>query len=246
MTRFFEGRTLRRADVRVSISRFLEQRTAGAFPHLRPANAIVPNAVHGRFLHTEAAAERFPRQLLFVGRYTRQKGFHRLARIVKPLFAQFADATLHIAGGDGGEALDRLHAALGAELGGRIVHHGRLGREELARVYAASSLLLLPTRAEAFSLATVEAMACGCVPVVAPGSGPAEIVAHGETGFIAPTVGGAEWTNLLRRILERPDDLAPIRENARGEAARRYHPSACLEHNLDVYHEAVSRWRGRP
>ena len=45
-----------------------------------------------------------------------------------------------------------------------------------------------PELAEHFGMATVEAMAAGCVPVVIDKGGQREIVAHGETGFLWNTI----------------------------------------------------------
>ena len=45
-----------------------------------------------------------------------------------------------------------------------------------------------PELAEHFGIATVEAMAAGCVPVVIDKGGQREIVEHGRTGFLWTTV----------------------------------------------------------
>jgi glycosyltransferase involved in cell wall biosynthesis len=45
-----------------------------------------------------------------------------------------------------------------------------------------------PELAEHFGIATAEAMAAGCVPVVIDKGGQREIVAHGETGFLWDTL----------------------------------------------------------
>ncbi|HVL15249.1 MAG TPA: glycosyltransferase family 4 protein, partial [Gemmata sp.] len=45
-----------------------------------------------------------------------------------------------------------------------------------------------PVEAEHFGIATVEAMAAGCVPVVPNRGGQAEIVIHGESGFLCDSI----------------------------------------------------------
>lgn len=246
MIRWFEGRTLRRADARVSVSRFLARRMHRAFPRLPPPNSIVPNAVGRRFLAEERDERRDPRQLLFAGRYTQQKGFHRLAGIIAPVLRRHGDATLHVAGDEAEAPLARLRGELGEALAPRVRHHGRLTQDALAGVYTKSSLLLLPSRAEAFSLVTLEAMACGCLPVVAAGSGPAEIVKSCGAGRILPARDMGQWATLLASLLEDPSALGEERHTARSRVAAIHHPDVLLGHNLDVYHEVIRRWRGTP
>lgn len=56
----------------------------------------------------------------------------------------------------------------------------------LRALYERCDALVLPTRADCFSLASIEAMACGLPVVSCPVGGIPEIVRHGETGLLAP------------------------------------------------------------
>jgi glycosyltransferase involved in cell wall biosynthesis len=57
-----------------------------------------------------------------------------------------------------------------------------------------------PQLAEHFGIATVEAMAAGCVPVVINKGGQTEIVRHGETGFLWNTL--AELKSYTQRLVD--------------------------------------------
>lgn len=74
-----------------------------------------------------------------------------------------------------------------------------------------------PGRVEHFGIATVEAMAAGCVPVVFDGGGPAEVVEHGRTGFRWRSID--ELTRYTRLLADDPalwDRMAAAaREKAR-------------------------------
>jgi glycosyltransferase involved in cell wall biosynthesis len=61
-----------------------------------------------------------------------------------------------------------------------------------------------PELAEHFGIATVEAMAAGCVPVVINRGGQADIVRHGQTGFLWNTLEELERYTLQ---LARDSDL---------------------------------------
>ena len=57
--------------------------------------------------------------------------------------------------------------------------------EAIARLYAAADLFVYPTRADNQPRVLLEALACGCPPVATDVGGVAELVVHGETGYLA-------------------------------------------------------------
>ena len=70
----------------------------------------------------------------------------------------------------------------------------------ISKVYAAADVVLVPSRLEAFSQVCVEAQSCG-VPVVAFNSGgPAEIVLHKRTGWIAKPYNTDEFSEGINWI----------------------------------------------
>lgn len=68
---------------------------------------------------------------------------------------------------------------------GIVVHRG-VGNDspELIRLYQMSDVFVLPTRADCYSLVSMEAMACGLPVVVSRLGGIPDIVSEGETGYL--------------------------------------------------------------
>lgn len=62
---------------------------------------------------------------------------------------------------------------------------GFQSRERVRSILAESSLFCLPTRKEAMSIATLEALASGCPAVAMNLGGVADVVEHGREGFLA-------------------------------------------------------------
>jgi len=75
-------------------------------------------------------------------------------------------------------------AAVPDEPGVRV-HRGIVGNSpEARRLYAAADVFVLPTRGECFGIASVEAMATGLPVVTTRVGGAADIVEHGQTGYL--------------------------------------------------------------
>lgn len=121
-----------------------------------------------------------------------------------------ASVKLFVAGDDPDRA--RFHQ-MAAGCGGRVIFGGF--RRDIAQVLGAGDLFLFPSHYEAFSLATIEAAACG-LPVVATRiNGTEDFIQPGRTGEF---------------VRHDPDDVAAVvaqlaadrgRVRAMGEAARR-------------------------
>ncbi len=120
--------------------------------------------------------------VLFTGRMVPYKGVDVLLRALAGL-----DVPAVLAGdGPSRAGWEALARELG--LGDRVRFTGEIGHDELAALYHACSVFVLPsvTRAEAFGYVQLEAMACGR-PVVSTRlpSGVPWVNRHGETGLTA-------------------------------------------------------------
>jgi glycosyltransferase involved in cell wall biosynthesis len=114
--------------------------------------------------------------VLFVGQLEERKDPLGAIDAVEAARREGAELVLLIAGG--GPLEQKVAARAGA--GVRPLGH----REDLADLYAAADLFLLPSHREGMSFALLEAMAYGLAPVVADGTGNAETV--GEAGVVFP------------------------------------------------------------
>ena len=154
--------------------------------------------------------------ILCVGNWVERKGIHNLLEAVARLPADAA--TLHLAGDDRAEPryARLLRARLAqADLVGRVVIHGPRTVEEIAALYGAADVFVLPSRKEPYGTVYGEAMAAG-LPVVGWRAGNLPYLAeHEREGLLVPP-GDVEGLALALRRLA--DDKALRRRL--GEAAQ--------------------------
>lgn len=97
-------------------------------------------------------------------------------------------ARLFVAGDISKDFRESLHAlAVQRGVHDRLLMVGRVAQEELVQLYRTADVFAFASPHEAFGLAPIEAMACGC-PVVAweDGAGPSEYVQSGVNGRLCP------------------------------------------------------------
>lgn len=171
-------------------------------------------------------AER-PLRLLFVGGDFARKGGDTLLSLVGgPLAGRVTlDVVTH----------DAVEPAEGVQ-----VHRATPNSPELHRLYSCADLFVLPTRAECFGIAAVEAMASGIPVLMSDVGGARDIVAHNETGWLtrpeAPDVLAA-----LEHALSVRDQLPVMGEAARARAETRFDGRANHERLVDLILDLTAR-----
>ncbi len=162
-------------------------------------------------------------RLLFVGADFERKGGHDLLHAFASLPAGSADLTVV------------TKSAVPSVEGVRVVGDVGPNDPRLVQLFAESDIFVLPSRAEAFGIAAVEASASGLAVVASAVGGLTDIVEDGRTGFTIPP----RSPDLLGRAPEDPRrttrDLGcagPSCPAARRVALRRGHQrAAALRHS---------------
>jgi D-inositol-3-phosphate glycosyltransferase len=191
---------------------------------------VVPHGVdRGRFHPGDRLAARAElgvtrrRVLAFVGRLQPLKAPDVAVRTLATLTRDCPDldVELLVVGGPSGNGMDepRRLARLARELGvaDRVRFEPARPNDQLATVYQASDLLLVPSRSESFGLVALEAQACGTPVVAARVGGLDHAVGDGTTGRLLNSHDPREWAAAIAPLLRHPGKLA-----AMGQAAARF------------------------
>lgn len=191
-----ERLAFREAGRVMPVSRMLQRSLESS--GLQARYEVVPNVVD---LASFSPAPHPPgplKKLVAVTRMTEIKGVPDLLEALRLLQARRQDWTCElIGGGERGDDYRALASRLGLD---RVVFRGELRRPEVAAALREADLFLLASRVETFSVATVEAMACG-LPVVATACGGPEELVGPDTGVIVPKQDPIALAEALDRTL---------------------------------------------
>jgi glycosyltransferase involved in cell wall biosynthesis len=154
----------------------------------RPVH-ILPNGIDPR-IWQQRREHNQNRRIVSVMRLHPKKSGADLVRVAKLLTRQlpasYTFELILVGDGPARPALERLARQLG--VANCITFTGERSQPEVARLLAASSIFVLPSRCEAFGLSVLEARATG-LPVVAFDSGGIrELIRHGQEGFLAKSL----------------------------------------------------------
>ncbi len=224
-----ERAMVRGADHVITCSRYMRVHVANVFG-VRPAKiTAIPNGIDPRDLepvHDDLPALRTryaaPDELLvlLVGRLVYEKGFHLALDALAPILRRRGGVRFVIAGTGTAEAeLKRQAKQLG--LAGHGVFLGWIGDDMLHSLYRVSDLCIVPSIYEPFGLVALEAMASGCLCVVADTGGLREVVpVDGTVGLRFPSRDSAALRGVLERVLTDDAERAQLVAEAREHVLR--------------------------
>jgi len=110
---------------------------------------------------------------------------------------------------------------------------------ELINLYRSCDLFVLPTQAEAFGIAAVEASAAG-LPVIATNvGGLVDIVEDGETGFLIPAGDHETLANRIGLLIENVEKREQMGRAARNHAIQYFDARKNANRVMAILKEAI-------
>ena len=245
----WQRRMLRSAACAVMASSREEEMARDVLPDYVP-RVIIPQPVdlapfaslpHGELFREGCLGGRSGRIILNVGRLAAVKGLDLLVAAFAQI-AGSADCELVLAGPDDeglAESLGRMASKL--DVAGRVLFPGMLTGELKLSALSAATIWALPSHAENFGVAVVEALAAGLPTVVSSSVGIARDAVAAEA-VLAVASEPQSLAGALRRLLNDPGERARLRERSR-VFVRRY-DRAVVGHQLAAaYAQIVARRR---
>jgi glycogen(starch) synthase len=219
-----ERKMARRADRVITCSRYMQTHVASVFGVARQRITVIPNGIDPRDL--EPVVEDLPalraeyaepeeRLVLLVGRLVYEKGFHLALDALAPVIRRLGNVRFVIAGtGTAETELKRQARRLGLTQHGAFL--GWVGDDMLHSLYRVAEIVIVPSIYEPFGLVALEAMASGCLCVVADTGGLREVVpGDGTVGLRFPSRDAGALEQVLERALADDQARAQLVEEAR-------------------------------
>lgn len=153
--------------------------------HLGKDSIVVHNTINKEFINAPCATS-YTDQIKFVamGSLVYRKGYDLLIRAFQELDLPKDSWTLTIIG-NGEEKENLMRLIHNATLQDNIILVGQKNKKEIIHILSRSKIFLMPSRGENFSVAILEALACG-LPVVTSDCGGARVCISDINGRIFP------------------------------------------------------------
>jgi glycogen(starch) synthase len=219
-----ERSMVRRADRVITCSRFMQSHVANVFGVAPRRITVIPNGIDPRDLEPMVDdlpalraryARRDQRLVLLVGRLVYEKGFHLALDALAQVVKRPGNVRFVVAGTGTAEIeLKRQARRLGLTRYGSFL--GWIGDDMLHSLYRVAEVVIVPSIYEPFGLVALEAMASGCLCVVADTGGLREVVpADGTVGLRFPSRDSAALGEILERVLTDEEARAQVIAEAR-------------------------------
>jgi glycogen(starch) synthase len=209
-----ERAMVRRSDRVITCSRYMRSHVSTVFGVPPRRITVIPNGIDPRDLEPVVPdlpglrakyAKPSEQLVLLVGRLVYEKGFHLALDALAPVIRSHGNVRFVVAGTGTAEAeLKRQAQRL------KLTRHGSflgwVGDDMLHSLYRVADLCIVPSIYEPFGLVALEAMASGCLCIVADTGGLREVVpGDGTVGRRFPSRDSAALGAILQQVLTDPE-----------------------------------------
>jgi glycosyltransferase involved in cell wall biosynthesis len=181
--------------------------------------------------------------ILFMARLHPVKGADRLIESFLKISSRFPKATLVMAGPDEWQVVEKFRQKIvKAGIGSRVLFPGMVTGNDKKELLARADLFCLPSDAEGFSMAVLEAMANKTAVLISPGCHfPA--VETANAGRIVPSA-VEELADALASLLDDKERLREMGENGYQLVKAEYDWDKIVESLISAYEDGISRQNG--
>ncbi len=106
---------------------------------------------------------------------------------------------------------------------------------EMAEIYAACDVFVIPSLEENLPNTIMESLACGTPVVGFRVGGIPEMTEHGVTGLVSPAKDSHQMARDIRQLLENPEERTIMGQNARNKVLKEYAEPVIANRYMEVY-----------
>jgi glycosyltransferase involved in cell wall biosynthesis len=180
--------------------------------------------------------------ILFMARLHPLKGADKLIRAFLMLHSAFPKATLVMAGPDEWGMVEKFRQEImNAGIGNRVLFPGMVTGEAKQELLTRADLFCLPSDAEGFSIAVLEALANSTAVLVSPGCHFPEVEKAGAGCVVQPEPNAL--CNAMADLLDNPEKLKEMGKKGRDFVSRHYSWDTITDQLIETYAEGIERNR---
>lgn len=218
----------------VAVSEYVTTDLLATYPLVLERNAFeIVNGINPPDQMPERCNDSGLLRVLYVGRMEEAKGFNHLLEAIVQL--RHENVPIHFtAVGDG-------------PLKARIPHDNRIEvtdgwitRDGIHAYLARSDVFVLPSYSEGLSIALLEAMAQGVIPVISEAAAANGIVTEGHNGFVISAGLSDAIATGIRSIAEHPREIDRLRRNAYATIRERFTADRMAADYVNLYTRLLS------
>ena len=194
---------------------------------------VIPNFIS---FYPDVAAPLNNKHVIMVGRYNDAKGYDYLIPAWDIVHQRYPDWVLNVYGS--GELYDDVVQRIAERhLEKSIILHDPV--DNIMAQYMDSSICVLSSRYEGFSLVIIEAMSCGvpCVSFDSP-CGPRTIIKHGEDGLLVEYLNPTALADGICQLIANPDLCKMMGERARINV-KRFSKEIIMKKWIDLFESII-------
>ncbi|HEU4962286.1 MAG TPA: 1,4-alpha-glucan branching protein domain-containing protein [Bacilli bacterium] len=178
--------------------------------------------------------------IFYVGRLVPEKGVQVLLEAASHVFAEIPHARFQIAGkGPMLAELQDLAARLG--ITDRVDFLGFVTDEQRNRLMRQASVAVFPSLYEPFGIVALEAMGLGIPTVAGRTGGLAEIIEHGDDGWLVEPGNARDLAATLLALLRNPQQTAAVAKRGLLKTETQFGWATIARDTCRVYRQAISQ-----
>jgi glycosyltransferase involved in cell wall biosynthesis len=243
-----ERQSLIRANAWCSCSTYALNRTEAYFNASKTASKVIYN-----FTDSPTAYPSLPRRsqaIIFAGSFVVKKGVVPLMHAWSIVASTNPRAELHIYGKDGrhesGASLQQHCLKLLNDAARRRTYlHGHVDSEVLRQAMNECRVAALPSYAEAFSLAPIEAMASGCSTIYTTRGSGHEVIDNGRDGILIDPDDYKALAESITELLANDELSAQLAVAGIEKVQRKFSSEAIVPINEAFYWDCIQNHRDR-
>ncbi|EAW36170.1 glycosyltransferase family 4 protein [Lyngbya sp. PCC 8106] len=217
------------ADLVLGCSEYITQKIRDRFPEYANRCQTVFNGVDVDIFspnQPNESSNQSPKQLLYVGRVSPEKGVHVLIEAFNIVARQYPEYQLKIVGPEAvpgqellvglsdnpqvaelkrfykGSYLQQLKNAIHTAVKDRVIFTGGVSQTILPQLYQEADILINPSLSEAFGMSLIEAMATETPVIGARVGGMQDVILNGQTGLFFESNNASDLAKAILHLLD--------------------------------------------